>query len=277
MNARLIWTCLTVWLVLSLCSSVHAGPYASRLIEYTPGLGISGMYTDPNTALGAPEQFTGEGVYPGIVTMFNAPFGADEIVSIGPGGSLVVAFEHQVRNDSRNPFGIDFLVFGNASFTDQEWPNGIAGGVFSEPARIRVSQDNITWYDIAGVTADNLFPTQGFTDTSGPYSYSADFTKPVNPSLADHYVGMSYGELLVAYAGSGGGAGVDLTWAVDAAENPVGLDWIQYVEIWQPETDTWSAEIDALADVAAVPLPGALWLLGSGLIVIFGIQRGRRE
>ena len=52
-----------------------------------------------------------------------------------------------------------------------------------------------------------------------------------------------------------------------------GLEWIQYVKLWQPEGDSWSAEIDAVADVAPVPIPAALWLLGSGLLGLIGIRR----
>jgi hypothetical protein len=61
-----------------------------------------------------------------------------------------------------------------------------------------------------------------------------------------------------AYAGSGGGTGVDLA--------TVGLAWIQYVRVWQPADATWSTEVDAFADVAAVPEP-ATWGLAAAILL----------
>ena len=52
------------------------------------------------------------------------------------------------------------------------------------------------------------------------------------------------------YDGSGGGTGVDIS--------ETGLEWIQYVKIYQEEGDWWSAEIDALSDVASDPLEAAV-------------------
>jgi hypothetical protein len=70
----------------------------------------------------------------------------------------------------------------------------------------------------------------------------SDFTKPVNPQI--DWNGKSYSEIVALYDGSGGGTGVDIS--------STGLEWIQYVMVYQDESDTWSAEIDAFADVSAV-------------------------
>jgi hypothetical protein len=61
------------------------------------------------------------------------------------------------------------------------------------------------------------------------------------------------------YNGSGGGTGVDIS--------GTGLDWIQYVKIYQDAGDTWSAEVDAFADVA-VPEPATIALLGLGGLLV---------
>ncbi|RKY23709.1 MAG: hypothetical protein DRP62_05395, partial [Planctomycetota bacterium] len=68
----------------------------------------------------------------------------------------------------------------------------------------------------------------------------------------------TYSELLTLYNGSGGGTGVDFS--------STGLDWIQYVKVYQNSTDTWSAEIDAFADV--VPEPATIALLGLGGLLL---------
>jgi len=246
-----------------------ASPYATQVVSYTAGSNAVSGYADPSTVLGSPERYTGEGVWPGDVTMFNGPWGTDEVVSIGAGGSLVVAFDHPVMDHPSNPYGLDLLIFGNAFFDDPLY-NGVAGGISSaEPAKVAVSQDGITWYDIAGVFGDDLFPTQGYTDTSGPYGSDgktpSDFTKPVDPSIA--WTGKSYGDILALYNGSGGGTGIDIA--------GTGLSWIQYVKVYQDAGDTWSAEIDAFADVA--PEPATMMLLLGGAVTTLAIRRRRRK
>jgi hypothetical protein len=244
--------------------AVRAGPYATAVVSYDAGTGAVAGYDDPDTVLGPPERFTGEGVWPGDVTLFNPPWGTDEIVSIGEGGSLVVEFDHDVTDDPANPYGVDLLVFGNTGFIDS---GGTAGGLFGNgPGAVRVSQDNVTWHPLAGVVVDDVWPTQGYTDSSGPYAADgttpSDATKPVDPSL--DWNGKTYAELLAAYDGSAGGTGIDIS--------PTGLPWIRYVEIRVPAGAGSAAEIDALADVA--PEPATLALLAVGAAAV--LRRRRR-
>ena len=83
---------------------------------------------------------------------------------------------------------------------------------------------------------------------------ATSFTRPVDPDLTPaSFAGLDVAQIAALYAGSGGGAGVDLA--------PLGLPWIQYVRISQLASDTWSAEIDAVSDV---PEPALLELLALG-------------
>ncbi len=237
-------------------------PYAASVISYTEGTNAASGYTDPTTALGMPARVTAGWPSGDVdVTMFNGPWETDQIVSIGAGGELIVGFDHYVMDDPHNPFGIDLLIFGSAFFNDSSYPDGTADGIVAESARISVSQDGTNWYDIAGLYADDLFPTQGYTNTSGPYAGDgtvvSDFTKPVNPSI--DWNGKTYAQILALYNGSGGGTGVDIS--------GTGLDYIQYVKVYQDGTDGWSAEIDAFADVA-VPEPATIALLGIGGLLL---------
>jgi PEP-CTERM motif-containing protein len=244
--------------LLSLCPRlVSASPFASEVVSYTPGTNVQVGYTDPNQALGSPSRTTGTGAFDGDVTPFNAPYQASDLVSIGAGGSLTVRFDHPVYDDVSNPYGIDLLVFGNA-FLGLDFGTGKADGtlVFAEPGHIQVSQDGVHFVDAAGVFADSLFPTLGFQNTPGPFDFGGtvptSFTKPVNPALtAASFAGLDIAGVSALYAGSGGGAGIDL--------GALGLPWIEYVRVYQPAGDTFSTEVDAFADV---PEPGALTLLG---------------
>jgi hypothetical protein len=255
--------------------TAFASNYATSVVHYTPG--SNATLVDPDSALGPPTRTTAGWLSGDLdVTMFNPPWQGSELVQIGAGGSLKLGFDHKVLDDPKNWFGLDFIVFGNAFLPDSSFPDGVAEPVGAEPSKIRVSQDNITWYDIPGIYGDDLFPTQGFMDTSIPYandgSTPSNFLKPVDPALTGTYVGMVYDQLLTVYAGSGGGTGIDISWAVNSEGQPGNLGWIQYVELWQPAGDAWDAEIDAISDVSAVPIPGAAWLLLSGFATMVGFR-----
>jgi hypothetical protein len=247
----------------------RAAPFASEVVSYVAGSNIPEGYDDPQSALGAPERSTGSGAFDGDVTVFNTPWRSEHVVSIGAGGSLVLRFDEAVLDDAANPYGIDLLVYGNA-LLGLDFDTGLADGVlFSEPARIALSQDGQSWFDVDGVHADDLFPTLAYQDPPGPFdsggSLPTSFTRPVDPALtlAD-FDDLGVAAIAALYAGGGGGAGVDLA--------ALGLPWIQYVRIWQPESDTWSAEVDAIADV---PGPGALALLAvAGPALLLSRARG---
>ena len=57
------------------------------------------------------------------------------------GGYITYYYENPVKNDPNNKYGIDFYIYGN-SFSD--------GGSAGELGQVYVSQDNKTWYALAG-------------------------------------------------------------------------------------------------------------------------------
>ncbi|MFQ5513181.1 MAG: hypothetical protein ACE5FG_01995 [Myxococcota bacterium] len=245
-------------------------PFAVDVRSYVEGRDTGPAFRDPNAALGAPAQETGFG----DVTPFNAPFTGAALVQIGPGGELVVHFDHRIEDDPRNPFGIDLLVFGNAFFFNPDFTGPVlALDVFAEAGDISVSQTGQAWIPIPGVSADGLFPTQGYTDSSGPFTDDgrtpADFTRPVDPAL--DWLGRSFDEIVALYAGAGGGTGIDLA--------VTGLPWIQLVRISLPSDAPGPVEIDAFADVAA-PEPASV-LLSVGLAALalrrFRLREARRS
>lgn len=230
-------------------------PWADQVISYAQGTNSAANYNlDPTVALGSPERITGEntpfGPFPGGVTMFNSPWGTDEIISIGAGGELLVQFDDAVEDDPTNPFGVDLIIFGNSFFIGADGITGFA----EEPGIVELSDDGIAWHAV-NEFADSLFPTQGFLDAGvfgDPFgSVATDFLKPVNPSLTiDDFLEKTYAEALDLYDGSGGGTPIDI--------GQTGLSSISFVRISVPSGANFSTEIDAFANV---PEPSTAGLL----------------
>jgi hypothetical protein len=255
-----------------------ADPWADAVVSYNQGSNPAPGFTTAGAALGEPTRFTAPASpFGGVVTPLNASFGSGETVSIGEGGSLVLRFDEPVANDPLNPFGIDLLVFGNSflvgDFFNQDFSFNSAGratGVVSEGGVVEVSSDGLDWRLVPGA-ADGLFPTNGYADiiepfTSTPGAIPADFTRPVDPTF--NLVGKTFSQIIAGYAGSGGGLGVDI--------GPTGLSSIQYVRITNPTGSGVTPEIDAMADVHAVPEPAAVTTIfvAAGLFAWQNRKRG---
>src|SRR4029077_7215417 len=83
--------------------------FANTIVSYQPGTGAAANFTNSSAALGAPAAG-------GSVTPFAPPFSNTQIVSVGTGGSLTLQFNSPIADNPGNPYGIDFLIFGNSFF-----------------------------------------------------------------------------------------------------------------------------------------------------------------
>jgi hypothetical protein len=227
-------------------SAAVASPFATSWSNFVPGTGGSATYSDPAAALGSPTRFTGvQFGFPGAVTPFNPPFDPGDIVSIGKGGSLVLGFDHEVWNRPSNPFGVDFIVFGNWFYVDG---GGFASGKFgARNATIEVSKNGTDWFLVPGANPTSGYATLGYSDLASPYESApgavpTDFTKAVDPSFDP--IGKTYAQIVAGYNGSGGGTGVDFA--------ATGLDFIRFVRLTNLSDSPGSLNIDA---IAAVPSP----------------------
>lgn len=210
------------------------------------------------------------------------------------GGNVVYKYDEPIQNDPANPYGIDFIVFGNCFLnTDGSTSSGAA-----EPAAVMVSKDGETWYELAGSEYYTATARRGVTITwtngdttfteaadtawetddgeSGIMPKNEYHTQPYypNPSFYNDFqtgIGknesynkntvsftgtmIDYGFHPFGYADSHGakndkitnvaanpytgndayiynGDGFDLDWAVDKEGNPVSLDEISYIKIY---------------------------------------------
>ncbi len=229
--------------------NTHASTnFAARVIDYHPGIGFAAGYTNTEAVLGEPSRANpfGDATQP-----FNPPYGKEQILSIGEGGSVTIQFDEPVHNGPHKPFNLDFIIFGNTGFVitndfdpfTYDWIGTPAtdGSLFANNlgvTRVSVSKDGKHFYVLDEKVApvvDGLFPTDG----------AGDFRVPVHPGLtAQDFAGATLDDIRALYQGSGGGSGYNIDWSEDGKKSD--LPWIRYVRV---EVLSGRAEIDAFVAV----------------------------
>ena len=241
----------------SLIVTTHAdtNPFADHVTAYDPGIGFatdfaSGLgFTNTVTALGAPSAVT-PGDFGGPVTPFSPPYLAEQLLSIGEGGTATFEFDPPIFDHPANPFGLDFIVYGNTGFsiTNGNFSGGgiTDGSSFSQNSgttRIAVSADNTTFYTLDPALApvvDGAYPTDG----------AGRFGIPTNPALqASDFAGADHSGIQSLYGEGAGGTGYDLSWAQSSDGSPVNLTMVRFVRI---EVLEGKSEIDALSAVLPI-------------------------
>ncbi|HDL08585.1 MAG TPA: hypothetical protein ENG35_07615 [Desulfobacteraceae bacterium] len=172
---------------------------------------LSGMpFDDPTTTLGRPTiDTTGDDWYipedeAAPVNPVYPAFRYFEMVFLGEEGYITVEFNHPVRDDENNPYGIDFIVFGNAFQViggGQGWTNGdpalttVGPDGFYEPGIVSVSQDGITWYSFTNdsnfMSGDPNFVKLPADVNDGPFcdSFAPTLGRVYDPCNPDTSIG----------------------------------------------------------------------------------------
>jgi hypothetical protein len=249
--------------------TITRAQFADTVVSYNSGTGFVSGFTDPTTALGAPSQVT-PGDFGGPVDPFDPPFLTSQIVSIGAGGSLTLHLDTPIQHNTSNPFGLDFIIFGNTGFQitndfDENFnPIGTPatdGSLFGNntgSTLVKVSADGVNWFTLnpsLAPTVDGLFPTDG----------SGNPLLPVNPNLTGNdFSGQTLAGIESLYAGSAGGTGFDLAWAQDSFGNSMNLPFADFVQI---DVLSGTSEVDAIS-VVPEPATFALAITGTGLFLL---------
>jgi hypothetical protein len=274
---------------------VGGDPFAVAVVAAKGPFGPA-PYDDPASALGAPSRdfydpfgdFSG-GTKERRVKLVEPAFNLDAqlrklITTLGDASSIVVRFDQPVTNNPANPYGIDFLVFGNSFYSADGFADDTAnmstlkvmGGLFGEAVKVSVSpgftglagedaNNPATWpwyrYN-SGPFGDTAFPTQGYLWDRLNAKWSpqpTDFTKPVNPALGARLDAgnLTGADVIDLYAGSGGGTGFDLA--------ATGFASIRYAKVEGISPDWVDGEIDALTVVRPAVVGEALALAPANL------------
>ncbi len=227
--------------------------WANTVVDYSPAPGVGSNFQNPTTGYGSLGDLTAEQIAAGVLP-----------------GSITVGFETGIGNGA----GDDFAVFENG-FT-----YGSPNGLFMELAYVEVSSDGI-YFARFDSTSTNTAPVAG----SGGFS-GWDTTNVYN----------------LAGKNQGGWGTVfdleELTGHALVTGGMIDLDNIQYVRLVDiPGTGDYldslgnpildahhttgsggydfrlSEGVAVLNQASAVPVPGAVWLLGSGLLGLASIRR----
>jgi len=169
-------------LSVTVCVVVVAGaaradtPFATTIIDFYP----------------APGQFVNDDLYDDPIKALGCPFGDnpeepnnESLVSLGGfGGSITLGFDHTIRDDPANPFGLDAIVYGNSL-----WVTGNPNRKWGECGSIEISRDansngsaDDPWY---------LIPGSHITDPTGQHeeqTWDVDVGDPVNPPADESWI-----------------------------------------------------------------------------------------
>lgn len=274
---------------------------------------LDGVFTPDRVAgyMPAPGQFASLASDPGSTLIATTAW--NKFYSLGGfGGYVDYYYDEPIMNDPHNPYGVDFIVYGNS----------FGAGMGGEAAGVKVSYDGVTWYDLAGQRHYELTSyydttmlldgstTEGFLITrSGENGYAGGYPTKVAFGYADvascsenlsaegtYYVNARAGNpYRSATDAMVLGDGFDLGWAVDKTGKPVELPHgIRYIRVQNavdvPENGSFgevSTEIGTvtrvnpdtqLSGVGVANAPAALTINGaaiSSLTPILSVNGGK--
>lgn len=235
--------------------NANASLYADVLCYYEQGINTNTGYDTPENAV----SVDGETAPSGLVSL--GGWTDDSTTGNGYTTGLMIGFSTSIANGE----GDDLNIVGNPM---TNW---------YEPGYVEVAMESSG----SGATEDGwmdetfyLLKPSNYDTVGDPRDDALAVGYPYNNNWSQNVTG--YADVTV------GGDTMDIDWAIDDEGNFVELDDIAYVRIRTATDDSagifgyFTTEInyvEALNGTAAVPIPGAIWLLGTGLLSLMGIRR----
>jgi|GEM_PF-1087034 len=249
--------------------------WATAVVSYDSGSTPYSGYTLKGSALGRPtvetyEDFTSTEPTVTVVPVY-PPWDFMELVSIGEGGELILEMGKPITNDPAHPYGVDFLVFGNALLSGSglydQYGNDPTTYTLPPPSSmsidndkwgvVSVSADGVTWFDFpTDQRVGAMLPTLGRVWNGTAWGDPTDPTLPPDPDLVPADLGgMNLADLCERYRGGAGGTGFDLDDLI-VPEGQTPPSSFTYVKISVPDDGNSETsrrtEIDAVTVVAPV-------------------------
>jgi hypothetical protein len=254
--------------------SLAAGATARAAIfaQYVPGSYTQGtIYTDDSgdidtydmsfnnpSVVGDPTASPTAGLtdldygFPEVISPFNPPADADQLVTIGSGGSITMQFSQPVNVLSSSP---TLGIFTGIGFFDSQYPAGVnytpAQTFDTQSAVVSVSQDGQNWVSL-GLQDFNI-PENYYANAANPYQFPApdpaqlaDFGKAYTGTF-DQFDGENFSQILSTLNGSAGG-----TWLNLAGTS---LSEINYIQFSEPTGQAPVTSFVAINAISASGLP----------------------
>jgi hypothetical protein len=228
----------SVLLCLFTTSGALATEFVSDVASYTEGTfaTVGGAhYTNTSAAVGQPSPIVGASTaFAGAMTPFNAHYEQDQLVAIGRGGQITLAFPQPVAV-TNSP---QIAIFTKIALFDDFYPSGATGNPARSDAMDEFGAERTAVVEVGASLADMhslgrvIFddPTNAYEDANDPYSYlpsassqPADFGKPFSGQPSD-FSSKSFNQVLATLNGSAGG-----TWLT--VPSNLGVSQIQYVRL----------------------------------------------
>ena len=264
---------------LAACQAVHAALFA----QYLPGSYTQGtIYTDTTgdidsydmsfnnpSVVGDPTAAANAGLtdidfgFPEIITPFNPPADADQLVTIGSGGSITLQFPQPINVAASAP---TVGVFTGIGFFDSQYPNGVnyspTQTFDTQSAVVSVSADDKNWVSLG--FQNFTVPENFYANAANPYQFPApspaqlaDFGQPFT-GLTNSFDGENFSQILAKLNGSAGGTWLNLAGS--------GLSQINYIQFSEPAGQVPVTSFVAINAISASGLPanGNVVIGGSG-------------